>query len=842
MLLSYSSNPPLARTGAPGESTCAGCHGGGAGGGGVSIGFAGTTYTPGVKQRLNVMISDPVAVAYGYELTAVQAGATSTGAGTFAAADTNSSVRPGAGTNSTKSYAAQVNSLVSTYLVDWTPPATNVGNVTFYIATVAGDGNQGSADSIYTSSVTLAPAVAASLSASPSSLSFSYTQKATNPPAQTIALSSTGSALSYTVASSATWLTASPTSGSTPGTISVSVNPSGLAAGTYNGSLSITATGASNSPLTVPVTLTVTAAPSLGLNPTTLNFTAQAGSSAPAAQNVAVTSSGAALSYSATTSAAWLMAAPATGSTPGTLSVSVNPAGLTAGTYSGTVSVASTAAANSPQRVSVSFTITAPPNPNLILSPASLSFNYQSGGTTPAAQNVAVTSSGAALSYSATASAAWLMATPAAGSTPGTLSVSVNPSGLAVGSYNGTVSVAATGAANSPQQVSVSLTVTAPAAPNLTLSPASLTFNYQAGGTTPATQNVSVSSGGPALSYSAATSAAWLTLASADGTTPGTLTVGVNPTGLAAGSYTATVTVTAIGAANTPQKLSVTLNVTAPGTGSLHTNPRRLWFYAGGEGESDDGGSNQLTKQLWVTSTTPVQFTTEALGGSWLSLSAGGSATPTRLTVSVSPVGLARGSYTAQIQITAAGLTSITVPVTLSVRGSSDDSAPLSTSTYTDDPANTGGVSAQWMDGAGVPVNDASDRNNQGLVLTNNASAKSKARAGVILHNVAGLTLNALGYDVRDGSLCNAGGPRFIVVTSDDVVHTVGGCPSANAQAGPASAWKRFRFVPAQLTPAIAPGATVKSIALTLDVGPDAGACLVVLDNIDVNGTIIGHE
>ncbi len=34
LLWAYSSNPPLSRTGAPGESTCASCHSGGLGGGG----------------------------------------------------------------------------------------------------------------------------------------------------------------------------------------------------------------------------------------------------------------------------------------------------------------------------------------------------------------------------------------------------------------------------------------------------------------------------------------------------------------------------------------------------------------------------------------------------------------------------------------------------------------------------------------------------------------------------------------------------------------------------------------------------------------------------------------
>ena len=68
-----------------------------------------------------------------------------------------------------------------------------------------------------------------------------------------------GFALSYTVsASGGTWLAVTPASGTTPGSVSVSVNTTGLEAGTYSGSVTITSSGASNSPRTVQVTLAVT--------------------------------------------------------------------------------------------------------------------------------------------------------------------------------------------------------------------------------------------------------------------------------------------------------------------------------------------------------------------------------------------------------------------------------------------------------------------------------------------------------------------------------------------------------------------------------------------------------
>ena len=51
---------------------------------------------------------------------------------------------------------------------------------------------------------------------------------------------------------------------------------------------------------------------------------------------------------------------------------------------------------------------------------------------------------------------------------------------------------------------------------------------------------------------------------------------------------------------------------------------------------------------------------------------------------------------------------------------------------------------------------------------------------------------------------------------------------------------------PAQVNIPIAPGQQIKSIAIVLDEGPEATANLAgglaVLDNIDVNGVIIGKE
>ena len=104
------------------------------------------------------------------------------------------------------------------------------------------------------------------LGASATVLNFTYQQGVAEPPApQYVTVSSSGASLSFNADASntppgGTWLSVSPTSGTTgtsTGTVSVSVS-GGLTAATYNGQITITATGASNSPLVVSVTLAVT--------------------------------------------------------------------------------------------------------------------------------------------------------------------------------------------------------------------------------------------------------------------------------------------------------------------------------------------------------------------------------------------------------------------------------------------------------------------------------------------------------------------------------------------------------------------------------------------------------
>ena len=105
-----------------------------------------------------------------------------------------------------------------------------------------------------------------------------------------------------------------------------------------------------------------------------------------------------------------------------------------------------------------------PGSPGIAASASALSFAYTIGGSTPANQNVTITSTGSAFTFSASAAtstgAGWLHLTPGSGTTPGTLTVSVTPAGLAAASYKGSISIVASGTTNSPLSIDVILTVT----------------------------------------------------------------------------------------------------------------------------------------------------------------------------------------------------------------------------------------------------------------------------------------------------------------------------------------------------------------------------------------------
>src|SRR5580704_10978154 len=117
------------------------------------------------------------------------------------------------------------------------------------------------------------------IAATPAALTFSYQLGAVAlPPAQTMQVMTTPAGATFTAAVSgspfnAAWLLLSVTTGVSPASIKVEVNPTGLPPGSYAGTITLAATvGGAGVTQSVPVTLSVSAAaPTIAATPASLN-------------------------------------------------------------------------------------------------------------------------------------------------------------------------------------------------------------------------------------------------------------------------------------------------------------------------------------------------------------------------------------------------------------------------------------------------------------------------------------------------------------------------------------------------------------------------------------------
>ncbi len=155
--------------------------------------------------------------------------------------------------------------------------------------------------------------------------------------------------------------------------------------------------------------------------------------------------------------------------------------------------------------------------------------------------------------------------------------VSVDPTGLAVGTYSGTIAV--TTAGGGTQNVSVTYSVVSGAI--LMPNPGSLVYSAQTGQGNPTNQTVFFSGSNSSLnpiSISAVSNNSWIKLVSSSAAF---VTVGVDQTGLVTGTYTGSISVTQAGAANSPLNIPVVLVVNgggSGGSGSLIFSPSSIAF------------------------------------------------------------------------------------------------------------------------------------------------------------------------------------------------------------------------------------------------------------------------
>lgn len=501
-------------------------------------------------------------------------------------------------------------------------------------------------------------------------------------------VTATGSA-GFSITTNQNWLTVSPTSGNVTSTLAVQVtaNASGLSSGVYSGSVILTPSGGSAA-IVVPVTLTVSGGPSVqlqqnGSSISAINFVYQTGGGQqPGGQSFTLASSdGSAIActISQSSSAAYLIISPlGTFSTPQTLSVALTSAATSVqpGNYSININVNCPGAANPSLAVPVNFTVSS--TALLSVGTPPVTFNYQTGGATPASQVVQLSTTSTAVPFTTTVSYAngngWLNVSPFSGTAslaaPASLVVSVDPTSLVNGTYNATVYVYSTNAGNSPVSFPVTFIVGGSSTSTLAAAPSALSFNFQASQTAPPAQSLSITSSGASTSFFATTSSTtcpgFFSITPTSGATPATLSISVNTSGLQVAQVcSGTITVTSTGTAGT-LNIPVTLNVTT--TAQLQLNPSVLTF-TGVLGAN--ASSSQTIAIASSDNFSSVPFTVYS-PANWLSVSPLAGLTPATLTVTVNSgaSGLRAGVNTTTVTLSSALSTvTLTVVFNLSANG-----------------------------------------------------------------------------------------------------------------------------------------------------------------------------
>jgi uncharacterized protein (TIGR03437 family) len=255
----------------------------------------------------------------------------------------------------------------------------------------------------------------------------------------------------------------------------------------------------------------------------------------------------------------------------------------------------------------------------LTVSPAAMTFSYTLGSAAlPNAQIMQVQSSPSGLNFTVAISgspfnAAWLLVSASSGKAAASLKVEVNPTGLAAGSYAGTITVTAmSGATMLTQNVAVTLKVSS-APSTLTATPTSLNFSYVTGSPVPSASLSSAfvlsSSGGPLSATVSVKGASWLTVTPTGNISLigllNTVSVTVDPTGLAPKVYAATITISAPAAVNKTTTVAVTLTVNAATPTITGTWPAGVIQGSGPTVVTVSGSSYYASSTVAVTGFTP---------------------------------------------------------------------------------------------------------------------------------------------------------------------------------------------------------------------------------------------
>ncbi|MFC2165266.1 cohesin domain-containing protein [Acidobacteriota bacterium] len=311
----------------------------------------------------------------------------------------------------------------------------------------------------------------------------------------------------------------------------------------------------------------------------------------------------------------WLTISPASGSSTGNLvehEIIVDKTGMEARQepYTAKITITSGDCYNSPQEIEVSMKVTSEPPPKMVVSPKNLAFSTEFGGPNPGAKEFTVQNTGGmVLEYEITADKNWIVVNPDTGSTGGTEkthAVLIDAGGMAIGTYNGVITVKDI-PTNIKQKINVTLTIRDKPPPEIGVDPDFIGFAAQVGEGNPANKKFSVQNTGEGtLRYEIDWDANWMTVSPTSGTSQGASrnhTVSVNTSGLAKGTYRGTIKVRDPEASNNPQEVRVSLDLREDAPPPPPSDENKIYLV---QKKNSGGNGTNVTYEVWIDGNTSV--------------------------------------------------------------------------------------------------------------------------------------------------------------------------------------------------------------------------------------------
>lgn len=384
----------------------------------------------------------------------------------------------------------------------------------------------------------------------------------------------------------ADWIQVTPETGTGPGAVMVSVDPTGFGPGLYEGTVDISLTNNSEAvPLSVPLIMEITRGSGiLTVAPTALSFVALSGENPPPGQSITIGDTNSQpFTWNAVPNEPWLLLNNASGQAPGTTEIIIDHSTLTPGNYRGSIIIYGPESGNYDQfeqPILISETVTINlqvgnrngGQPILQAAPQLLSFEGTLGDTTPLEQEIVIANAGdGTLNWQATSDQSWLTPDKPSGTGENAVTIRVTASGLAPGIHTGQIRIQESGGNSPAQIVNVTLTLRRPA--TLAVDGKNLVFTYVLGEAASAPSSIRIrNQGDGTFQWTAIEEITWLSLSQSSGRPPATVDATVNPANLAPGRYSGSITI-AGDAASSPQSVNAVLYVQqGPELGLSHSN------------------------------------------------------------------------------------------------------------------------------------------------------------------------------------------------------------------------------------------------------------------------------